>query len=74
MNEDQLNRLKAERMPSLQHLKDEIARIDHAISKAARPREVARYQKRRAVFATELDRRLHAMSERDPVMRPTRMY
>ena len=55
MNEDQLIRLRAERMTPAQ-LAAEIARIDHAKTKAARPREIARYDKRRAIYAAELER------------------
>lgn len=56
MSEDTMNRLRAEGM-SPEQLSAEISRIDHAITKAARPREVARYQKKRAILFAELGRR-----------------
>lgn len=56
MKEDTLTQLKAEAM-SPEQIAAEISRIDHAVTKSARPREVARYAKRRAIFAAELVKR-----------------
>ena len=56
MNEEErLTRLRAERLTPAQ-LTAEIARIDHAKTKAARPQELARYDRRRAIYAAELER------------------
>ncbi len=56
MNEDTLNRLRAEGMTT-DGLHIELARIANGIRRAARPRDVARYERRRAIFLEELGRR-----------------
>jgi hypothetical protein len=56
MKDNLLTQLKAEAM-SPEQIAAEISRIDHAVTKAARPREVGRYAKRREIFAAELVKR-----------------
>ena len=70
MNEELITKLRAGRMTPTQ-LTDEINRIAHAITKAARPREVARYERRRAIFERERASRPPAADS--DVMSPTRM-
>ena len=53
MTEDTLNKIKARSLTPAQ-LAAEIQRLDHAKTKAARPREVARHDRKRAIYAAEL--------------------
>lgn len=49
MSEETLNRLRAEGMTP-EGRRAEMDRIKHAITRAARPRDVERYQRRLAIF------------------------
>jgi len=57
MKEETLNKMRAAAL-SPEQLAAEIKRIDHAKTKATRPSELGRYDRKRAVYAAELLRQL----------------